>query len=126
MRFVRSFSAVALALAVLAPGLGPLASVTGDAEDDCAGHVCQCARRCPPKRTAAPSCHGRNDAPPACEMRGTCRHDQPAAPLGAFAWAEPEPVGAAPMLDAAPFRHVFVGSVSLGFSRIDPRPPRTA
>ena len=126
MRFVRSFAAVALALAVLAPGLGPLVAVTGEAEDDCAGHVCQCARRCPPKRTNASSCHGNDDARSACEMRGACRHDQAAAPLGGLAWAGPEPVAAAPVLDAAPLRHAFVRSVSLGFSRIDPRPPRKA
>jgi hypothetical protein len=65
-----------LALALATVVLDPLAPIVGawSAERPCRDHVCLCARHCPPRQSAAHSCHE-----PGAEttgVRAACHHDE--------------------------------------------------
>jgi hypothetical protein len=124
MAMRRSFALVLL-LAALAPGFGPLVAFADNRQHDCAGHVCECARRCPPKRTAGSDCHAKTSSPD-CSMRGACRHDQAAAtPVATTVYVAAESVTVALTLAIEPLGRTLEASTPVGFSRLDPRPPRT-
>jgi hypothetical protein len=59
-------------------------------------------------------------------MRGACRHDQAAAtPLATPVYLAPEPLTVVLMSTAGPLARATKAAVPIGFSRIDPDPPRT-
>lgn len=126
MRFPRS-CAFALLFGVLAPSLQPLLALTTNAEHACADHVCECARRCPPKRSAGSACHAKSEGRPDCAMRGACRHDQaPATAVATSVYLAPGSVTALLTFATGPLVRATTAPALVGFSRIDPRPPRTA
>jgi hypothetical protein len=118
--------ALTLVLAVLAPGFGPLLAFGAGAEHVCADHVCACARRCPPKRSTGSGCHAKEDGRSDCSMRGACRHDQAAATTVATPLSlAPESLVVESTFAAEPVVRAPLAPAPVGFSRIDPRPPRT-
>ena len=124
MTMRRSFALVLL-LAVLAPGFASLVAFADNPQHDCAGHVCECARRCPPKRTAGSDCHAKTNSPD-CSMRGACRHDQAAAtPVATTVYVAAESITDDLLLAVEPLVRTSEATTPVGFSRLDPRPPRT-
>lgn len=121
----RRWCALALVLAAFAPGSSPLLALTSNAKHECTDHVCKCARRCPPKRSAASDCHGPSEASADCSMRGACRHDQAAAtPAAAPVYLAPEALTVELIFAAEPLGCPREAPAPVGFSRIDPHPPR--
>ena len=122
---LRRSCAFAVVLGLFAPGLVPLVALPSHAEQGCADHVCECARRCPPKRNAASDCHGAHAASPDCSMRGACRHDQAMGPAVATSgYLASLPLTAELAFASEPLVGVLAGQAPVGFSRIDPNPPR--
>jgi hypothetical protein len=122
-------SALLLILALVAPGLEPLAASVAHG---CTTHVCHCRAPHPgaatPKESPKP-CHeaaaAREPVPMRdCTLRGACRHEAPQVA------AAPPYILVAVMDSIAlsdtgqPRADVSAGSL-VGFDRLDPRPPRT-
>lgn len=115
-----------LALALATFVLDPLAPVMGLSAGGraCHDHVCLCARRCPPRRDPAQSCH--QSAPEGSSVRATCRHDQAAG----FASVAPAVLPAETRLVVTPL--VGLGAAAgdedptPGFKTIVPPPPKSA
>jgi hypothetical protein len=123
LRPVRRLLAVlAFAMPLLEPAQLALRAA-GVGEHSCDGHVCLCARRCPPKQAAADDCHGEA---PLTGLRGSCHHDQRAElPLLTAGLLPPAPPGAI-QWTAIPLLPPPAGAALPGVCRLDLPPPRTA
>jgi hypothetical protein len=140
MSFRRLVGAVLLLAWVTIPSLAVASAATGDGHDGCSDHVCQCrkpaqpspASHCPPKRTAAKSCHedgeGEPASAPSCSMTSRCGHDSAAAAPPAFRsdWAPRPSEGLRVGDDARRAVAAAAERPRAGHPRLDIQPPRTA
>jgi hypothetical protein len=113
-----------LALALASLVLDPLALFAGlrAAGQACHDHVCLCARRCPPRRDPARSCH--SSAPADSAVRATCSHERDAglaAAVPALLPAEAPSVVTLALAHTPAARHECP---SAGFRRIVSPPPK--
>jgi hypothetical protein len=116
-----------VALVAAQPTLGWAAQVAArDSHGHCTNEICFCraARRCPPRKTGAESCH--ETSAPRTMMTGTCHHsDETAPPVAVFG----DRLGDSPAVAPAPLTAPLVAAPSgrrlAGHLEIHSPPPKT-
>jgi hypothetical protein len=122
----RTVRALVLLAWCLEPSLAAASSATADPHDRCAAHACQCQRKghCPPRRSAAKSCH---EAAPSAEMTSRCNHESDPLPVASRSDTILSPAHQlGVVLECESVHTGDSGHPNAGHTRLDPQPPKAA